>query len=344
LRRGSERIKILISDFLNRKRKEIDILSSRSKKEGPSVPVSMESVMDEWLSDMRRHVRDSTFAAYESIVRTHLRPAFGGAPVRTVTETRMADFLSAESARGLSSGTLRLTHCVLHMSLRYAATHGYVSNPPAMPPLPPRPRRAARCLPDRDLRALEYRLRRSPEPCGIGILLCIYTGLRVGEVCALRWGDIDPGAGTLTVHSTVQRLRVDGEGGGTRLCFGPPKSPSSLRTIPLPAFLRAELEPFRAGPDCFLLAGSSQDFMEPRQLQRRFKAILREVGAADINFHALRHTFATRCIQLGFDVKSLSDVLGHADVGTTLNTYVHPSMEQVRGYMEKLSLQDNSQS
>ena len=158
----------------------------------------------------------------------------------------------------------------------------------------------------------------------ICILLSLYTGLRVGEVCALMWRDIDFQKSILTVRRTVQRI---GSESGTRLNIGKPKSLSSCRSIPVPEFLMTLLREFRSKEDYYILSGS-MTIIEPRTLQRRFKSILKKANLPEVNYHSLRHIFATNCIALGFDVKTLSDILGHSSVETTLNRYVHSSMER----------------
>ena len=123
---------------------------------------------------------------------------------------------------------------------------------------------------------------------------------------------------------------------GTALVLDTPKSRSSARAIPVPARLRPVLEAARCGAGCYVLTGQETP-MEPRRFQRRFKSALREAGVADINFHALRHTFATNCVNLGCDAATLARILGHSDVAITLNTYVHPSFEAMRAIVDRNS-------
>ena len=163
-----------------------------------------------------------------------------------------------------------------------------------------------------------------PDPTGLGVLLTLNSGLRLGELCALRWSDIDLHAGFLRVEREVQRLY---EKGHTRLVVQPPKSESSCRRIPLPAdmlSLLATYKPKNVGSFC-LLTGSG-DPLEPRTMQNRYRSLLKRAGVPYRNFHALRHTYATRCIEQNVDVKSVSEMLGHSDVRITLQTYVHVSL------------------
>ena len=159
------------------------------------------------------------------------------------------------------------------------------------------------------------------------MLLCLYTGLRIGEVCALRWDCVDLDKRALRVRATVQgvRLQDPGDGPKTKMLYSEPKSKTSIRDIPLPEQLLPILRQFQGDPSAFILSGAADQYPEPRLLQYWFKKYLVQCGIEDANFHALRHTFATRCVESGFELKSLSEILGHANVNVTLNRYVHSS-------------------
>ena len=172
----------------------------------------------------------------------------------------------------------------------------------------------------------------------LGILLCLFTGLRVGELCALCWEDICFSERTLRVNRTLQRVQTHAESGPrTKIVVTPPKSPCSIRTIPIPEFLLPVLMEYQGTARGYLLTNSTNTFIEPRIMQNRFKRALQHAQVECANFHTLRHTFATRCIELGFDVKSLSEILGHASVTITMNRYVHPTFSMKQENMRKLS-------
>ncbi|MFR0985310.1 MAG: site-specific integrase [Frisingicoccus sp.] len=174
--------------------------------------------------------------------------------------------------------------------------------------------------------------------CNIGILISLFTGLRVGEICALRWEDISISEQTIHICRTMQRIQdKSGKNGRTKIVVTTPKSPCSIRTIPIPEELMQILISFQTSRTGYFLTGSCQKYMEPRTMQNRFKAALKNCSVSNANYHALRHTFATRCVELGFDVKSLSEILGHANVNITMNRYVHPSMELKKANMQRLS-------
>ena len=165
------------------------------------------------------------------------------------------------------------------------------------------------------------------DPFKIALLLCLYTGLRLGELCALKWTDIDLKNMSITVNSTVQRIAVQGRMTRTLLLEAAPKSESSRRTIPLTAEIIKLLTQLKENRP-YVFGGDTP--LEPRTMQYRYKKLLKEADVDDRNFHILRHTFATNCIENGMDVKALSEILGHSDVKITLNRYVHPTMESKR--------------
>lgn len=174
----------------------------------------------------------------------------------------------------------------------------------------------------------------------LGILICLYTGLRFGEICAMKWGDVSFADSSLKVQRTVQRVRVPDAGPDaprTRLVFDSSKSAGSNRTVPLPGFLLELMFSMRGSDEAFILTGSDRHCLEPRTYQNRFYAILRDAGVRRVNFHTLRHTFATGCVALGGDPKTLCEILGHADVAVTLNVYVHPSIPAKRELVERFS-------
>lgn len=175
---------------------------------------------------------------------------------------------------------------------------------------------------------------RAPTPSNAAFLLCLETGIRLGEVCALRWSDVDFTSGLLHIRRTAYRINY---GGRTELVIQTPKTDNSRRTIPLTAKMLSVLRSFRAGENDYLFTGSDKH-MEPRTMQYRFQKFLKELGISHRNFHILRHSFATRCIDCGMDIKSLSEILGHANVQVTLQMYVHPSMDSKRSALETASV------
>lgn len=171
----------------------------------------------------------------------------------------------------------------------------------------------------------------------LGILICLYTGLRIGEICAIQFKDILMKEKILTVSKTMQRIQNFSDSDvKTDVIITTPKSQTSVREIPIPDFLIEILGQFRNTPNAYLLTGRSDKYMEPRTLYNKFKVCVKQCGIKEITFHQLRHRFATYCIEVGFEIKSLSEILGHSSVNITLNRYVHSSMELKRINMSKL--------
>lgn len=173
-----------------------------------------------------------------------------------------------------------------------------------------------------------------------GIILTFYTGIRLGELCALKWCDLDYEAGTISITKTVSRVKnPQPRGGKTALLVGTPKSRKSRRKIPLPKFLRdVFMEYKKECPDenCFLFSGT-EDPPDPRAYEKLFKNVLKSAGVKERKFHTTRHTFATRALEVGVDIKTLSEILGHSSVTITLNIYAHSLMEQKMIAMDKLN-------
>ena len=173
----------------------------------------------------------------------------------------------------------------------------------------------------------------------LGILIGLFTGLRIGEICALRWEDVSFTDQTIYVHHTLQRIQdINNNTSKTRVIISTPKSKCSIRIIPIPDNFCNILKEYKKSYTGYLLTNSEEVYIEPRSLQNNFKKALKICGIDIVNFHTVRHTFATRCIELGFDIKSLSEILGHSTVNITMNRYVHPTLELKKNNMKKLSM------
>lgn len=228
---------------------------------------------------------------------------------------------------------------VLHGILKFTASKGLVSLDTVQINYPKVGKKELRILSrDEQKRFVSY-LRADIDPCKFGILLALCTGLRIGELCALRWECVSAKDRTIRVVSTLQRLRDTSlsQSTRTRVVIGSPKSDRSARVIPLTDYtvrLCGYMRPQDAG--AYVLTGT-ETFMEPRVLQYRLEKYTQACGLEGVHFHTLRHTFATRAVEVGFEIKSLSEILGHASVTITLDRYVHSSLELKRKNMQKLN-------
>ena len=293
----------------------------------------------EWLCLQKGRVKESTYVKYDGIIAQHIVPKLGGFLPAALT-TQIAEGFKLElAAEGLSAGTVRNILLVLGAVLKYTAQQVPGGLPAVAVQFPKEAKAEERVLSEEEQRRVAAYLQQDMDECKFGILLAMLTGLRIGELCALRWEHISTSKGTLRVEATMQRLKnLDGgEGGKTKILIGSPKSDSSLRTIPLSesaAVLCRHMD--TQTPAAFVLTGT-EEYMEPRALQYRFKRYMKECGLEDVHFHTLRHTFATRCVEVGFELKSLSEILGHANTSITMNRYVHSSLDLKRSNMDKLA-------
>ncbi len=296
--------------------------------------VTVGELIREWLNAVKLKVKPSTFACYDMKVSKHILPEFGGVVYEKLTTGAIHDFIHGKIESGLSSKYVGDIVIVFKSMARYIAkVHGY-ANPLENVIMPKKEETAKRLLTKPEQERLCKYVMANPDSTNIGVMLSYYAGLRIGEVCGLKWCDIDLNKGILKVERTVQRVY---ENGATRVMTGTPKSKSSVRSIPLPEFVTRVLKQFKTNGSDYVLSGADKP-VEPRTLQYRFKALLQKINLPSVNYHSLRHMFATNCIELGFDVKTLSEILGHSTAEITLNRYVHSSMERKAACMNLLKV------
>ena len=285
----------------------------------------------EWLAAVRSAQKPSTFEKYSLIYHSYLEKAFGGMMLLQVTEKAAGNKLA--SCGALSESLQKSIYGVLNSILRYAAGQYHMAlSEIKRPSVKTRWKEAGTFTKSEQTKLLSV-LCADMDRFRLGVLLCLFTGLRLGELCALKWSDIDLADKTLTVRRTVQRLYVENAATKTVLVETFPKSGNSKRSIPLQDTVVALLNDFRNAKE-YVFGGDKP--LDPRTMQNHYKKILNEAGVDYKNFHTLRHTYATNCIEGGTDVKSLSEMLGHSSVKITLNYYVHPSMDTKRMYADSL--------
>ena len=303
-----------------------------------SCHMTVKELFSEWLSAIKLRVKPSTYANYFLKVEKHILPAFGGLRHDAVTVQMLNHYIEDKLSSGLSAKYVSDIIIVFKSMSKYSAKiHGF-RNMLADVSLPKVHRKELPLLSPSQQRKLCNYLLHNLNPTTLCVLLSLYTGLRVGEVCGLMWGDIDFDKSIFTVRRTVQRIRNSTH--GTSLIADTPKSRSSKRSIPIPTFIMKLLRENRSADENYILSNSTI-ITEPRTLQRRFKAILQKANLPSVGYHCLRHMFATNSLQAGFDVKTLSEILGHARVETTLNRYVHTSMERKIACMALLEAPSN---
>lgn len=297
-----------------------------------------------WEESVAPQIKESSFVKYHLIIEKHLLPAMGDVCVEDVTheliESLSQNLMASggKNGRPLAARTVSDILSVLRSILRFARRGGAIIPCDGSSVRIRRPAVEIRVLSRHEQETLCRYLYNNINNRNVGILLSLFAGLRVGELCALQWEDIDLKERILYVRHTMQRIRnLSPEGPRTRIIITAPKSTTSTRMIPLPEDLVKIMVSLPGEHSGFFIPGKEKPYTEPRVMQFYFRRVLERSGVADANYHALRHTFATRCVELGFDVKSLSELLGHSTVSMTMDRYVHPTMEHKREHMQRLS-------
>lgn len=291
-----------------------------------------------WLAERRASLKRSSVSTYALIISKHLSPRLG--EHRVVTEADVRDFVETLSEKGLSRPTIEGYLRVLKMILRWAETRGLIGHVSVEKLAWPvsRPQAIQVLSVEQQRKLLRYLLGR-PTPKNMGLWISLSTGMRIGELCALRWGDIDTANKVIFVRRTLNRIYRDGNlvSGATEINIDRPKTAQSERTVPICAELLKALRVMKrlAHADYYVITNSARP-TEPAVYRRYYNRLMAGLGMDGIRFHALRHTFATRCVECNVDYKVIAGILGHASISTTLNTYVHPSERVKRQAVSKM--------
>ncbi|MBQ8349414.1 MAG: site-specific integrase [Ruminococcus sp.] len=315
------------------KEKMAEVYSIKQNSNVSAIKLTVQIAAQQWLSSAKLRVKESSYANYENIISKHILPILGGEFMLNLTTSKLNDFIHHKlnngrlnGKGGLSAKSVRDIMTVYRSIESYAVREYGIKETHFT--MPKTEKKQTDVLNAFERKRLESYLMHNQNNTNISVLLCLFTGIRVGELCGLKWSNID------FENGTVQRINKHGK---SEIAIGSPKSKSSVRIVPVPDFLLAILKTKRKGDDFFIITGTSKP-TEPRTMQNRFKSILKVCGIRNVNFHLLRHTYATICIENGFDPKTLSELLGHADASITLNRYVHSSMQMKKKYVSRLRL------
>lgn len=291
--------------------------------------MNFEAVAQLWTAGKKQFVKQSTMSAYQLTLANYLLPTFGA--LCDISENVVQQFVIDQLARGLQQKTIKDQLIVLKMVYRFGCKQGAFTLKEWDIHFPTEQHKTdISVLTIDQQRRLMKHLTDNFTFQNLGILLCLYTGLRIGEVCALRWEDLDTDNGILHVRRTIERIYIlDEDKRRTEIHISTPKTRNSLREIPLSKDLLRLVKPLRKvlNPQYYVLTNSEHP-TEPRTYRNYYRHLLQALNIPYIKFHGLRHSFATRCIESGCDCKTVSILLGHANISTTLNLYVHPNIEQ----------------
>jgi len=332
-------------------------LEHANEKRTEKIPMhkykSLSQLSQEYLEHMKAKIKEASYSRYSFLVDKHILPSLGKLDLRAITEETMTEFVKAlsasgklDSSGGLAPKTVKDIFNLLIAILKYGKKKGYLQQVYSDISLPTENKKEVNTMSEVAYEKLYRALLIDITPEKLGIFIALLTGIRIGELCALKWEDICLEEGTVSITKTLQRIQCKGEdylkgseksSGKTKIIITTPKSKKSIRTIPLPAFsielLKTQKNKYST---CAYILTGSEKYMEPRLCQKRYKKLLQEANIAYVSFHTLRHTFASRAVEFGFEIKSLSEVLGHSTVRFTLDRYVHSSTKNKRRNMEKL--------
>lgn len=297
----------------------------------------LSEVINLWKADKKQYVKKSSFSAYMLLIENHLLPVFGDRS--GVEEADVQAFVFQKLETGLSQKTIKDILIVLKMILKFGAKNKWLEYTPFDIQFPTeREKHNIEVLSRADQKKIMNYIQEHFTFRNLGVYICLSAGMRIGEVCALTWQDIDTDNGVISVNRTIQRIYMIEDGNRrTELILDTPKTKNSIREIPISKDLLRILKPFKkiVNPLFFVLTNDAKP-TEPRTYRSYYKNLMKELGMPELKFHGLRHSFATRCIESNCDYKTVSVLLGHSNISTTLNLYVHPNMEQKKKAIEQM--------
>lgn len=294
--------------------------------------ITVSEWFDRWLI-AQKQLKQSSYSVYSTLINKHIKKGMGKMKLCDVTRDSIQNFIHSLSAI-LKPASVRSVYTVLKLGLDTAADRHLMDIVCKKIKLPKLKRKEVTVFTKQEQRQLESFIERSENTNDLGILISLYTGIRIGELCALSWENIDLKRGVISIIHTLYRVKNKKGKKKTELVLSIPKSESSVRDIPLPDFLVAKLKAIENGSGFFI--NRNGKFIEPTVYARRYKAILKELGIRNLKYHCTRHTFATRALEIGMDIKTLSEILGHSSPTVTLNIYAHSLPEHKQKEINRL--------
>lgn len=298
---------------------------------------TINQITEEWKEEKKKYVKKSTYAAYQLLIQNHIKPYFGD--LYEVNEEKVQQFVFDKLDAGLSEKTIRDIIIVLKMILKFGIKNGYLEYVQIDAKFPSKQeKKDLDVLSNADQKKFMEHLRNNFTFKNLGIFICLSTGMRIGEICGLRWCDVDTVEGVIKVRHTLQRIYIiEGETRHTELLLDTPKTANSVRDIPMSSELLKMLKSLnKVVNENYYVISNDIKPIEPRTYRNYYKKLCKQLDIPELKFHGLRHSFATRCIESKADYKTVSVLLGHSNISTTLNLYVHPNKEQKKKTIDKM--------
>lgn len=329
--------------FYGKSYKEVQIKVDNYKQNPPKLvearTLNMKEATEIWLKEGKNHWKPTTYGTYRYITDKYIVPVLGDKRIDKIDNRTLENFylhLYNGENMLLSAGYRSFITAFIRRILLYIKNkYDYELFLPILSGSSNKQNKID--LPgERALAVLEnYLLENRKEDTCLGITIALYTGIRIGELCALTWEDIDLEEQVIHIRRNIQRAKKSNGQNKTEVIVQTPKTVDSARTIPIPPALCLLLKEYDKEKFGFVISGTKNDWIDIRTLQYRFRRILEKCGIEYFNFHMLRHAFATRCVSMGFDIKSLSEILGHSNVKITMSLYVHPTIQQKKQLMDR---------
>ena len=295
-------------------------------------------IIDLWRADKKQYVKKSSYSAYMLLIENHLLPTFGNEI--SIEESDVQSFVFQKLAEGLSQKTIKDILIVLKMVLKFGAKNKLFEYIPFDIQYPTeREKHNIEVLSKTNQKKIMNFVQENFTFRNLGVYICLSSGIRIGEICALTWNDIDTENGIIYVRKTIQRIYIIENGSRhTELLLDTPKTKNSIRDIPMTRDLLKILKPLKkiVNNNFFVLTNDVKP-TEPRTYRNYYKKMMETLNIPELKFHGLRHSFATRCIESNCDYKTVSVILGHSNISTTLNLYVHPNLEQKKKCIEQMA-------
>lgn len=300
---------------------------------------NISEIIDLWKLDKKQYVKKSTYSAYLLLIENHILPTF--AEKESIEEVDVQIFVFDKLNDGLSQKSIKDILIVLKMIMKFGVKHKYLEYQEFDIKFPTeREVKELEVLSVSNQKKLLNFLRENFTFKNLGVFITLNTGMRIGEMCGLMWDDVDTENGIIKVRRTVQRIYVIEDNGDrhTEISIDTPKTKNSIRDIPMTTELLKILKPLKkvVNGNYFVLTNEEKP-TEPRTYRNYYKRVLSKLDIPYLKFHGLRHSFATRCVESKCDYKTVSVILGHSNVSTTLNLYVHPNFEQKKRCIDQMN-------
>lgn len=298
---------------------------------------TINEITELWKEEKKRYVKKSTYAAYQLLIQNHIKDYFGD--LYEVSEEQVQQFVFKKLDEGLSEKTIKDIIIVLKMILKFGVKNGYLDYVLIEAKFPTKQtNKNLEVLSKSEQKKFMDYLRDNFTFKNLGIFICLSTGMRIGEICGLKWCDIDVNEGIIKIRHTLQRIYIIEEGERhTELLLDTPKTANSIRDIPMSTELLRMIKSInKIVNENYFVISNDEKPIEPRTYRNYYKKLCKKIDMAELKFHGLRHSFATRCIESKADYKTVSVLLGHSNISTTLNLYVHPNKEEKKKCIDKM--------